>query len=163
MSHFIVEKWCHLPSPARYCVYVLLLTLTELVEIRKTAYCCQLCPVLFCSQKDVQCLAHCGLVGNQGWWSVCMCERGRKLLSIYGGLIVCVSFYFHKDWWNPNVAFLRLLRTCFFKCLFVEEGWVIKIFLYPCHNRQRFSQKPVSEAKVHMLNVNTDNMKLLSK
>lgn len=34
-------------------VYVLLLVLTELVGIRKTVYYCQLCLVLFCSQKDV--------------------------------------------------------------------------------------------------------------
>lgn len=80
MSHLMWRNDVIFLLQARYCECVSAFALTEPVEMRKTAYCCQLCPVLFCSQKDVQCLACCGLVGNQGRWSVCVCvsEQGRK-------------------------------------------------------------------------------------
>lgn len=44
-------------------------------------------------------MAHCGLVGNPGRWSVCVCERGRKATVHF---IMHVCFHFHKVSQNPN-------------------------------------------------------------
>lgn len=123
MSHFIVEKWCNLPSPARYCVCVLLLALAELVEIRKTSIIAS-----FVLDSFVLWGAMCLVLWKAGAM-VCLWIWPRK----EGYHLACVwwfecvlSYCFHKDRWNPTCR-VWLLRTCLLDCLCAQKDVVLWI------------------------------------
>lgn len=123
---------------ARYCECVSAFALSELVEMRKTVYCCQLCPVLFCSQKDVRCSA-CGLVGNQGRWCVCVCEQGRKA-NVHLQLFDCaceaqspIDFFFEclqkKTWLRRSLKSVHLNLEVNEHIMWKQEFQIFLLFL----------------------------------
>lgn len=99
MTNFSVEKWCHLPSPTRYCV------------------CAPACPHWTGGSKEDSILLpalSCSPLFSEGrivfgpLWTgrksramvcLCVCERGRKATVHF---IMHVCFHFHKVSQNPN-------------------------------------------------------------